>query len=65
MNTELLKKLRTDKGYTRRDVSEETGLTENQIYALETGRSNNPTLETLTALAQFYEVPVGDLIEQK
>lgn len=65
MNTKLLKKLRAEKGCTRRDVSAETGLTENQIYALETGRSNNPTLETLTALAQFYEVPVGDLIEQK
>lgn len=62
MNTELLKKLRIDKGLTRRDVSLKTGLTENQIYALETGRSNNPTLETLTSLAKFYEVKVSKLI---
>jgi transcriptional regulator with XRE-family HTH domain len=62
MNTELLKKLRIDKGLTRRDVSLKTGLTENQIYALETGRSNNPTLETLTSLANFYEVKVSKLI---
>lgn len=62
MNTELLKKLRIDKGLTRRDVSLKTGLTENQIYTLETGRSNNPTLETLTSLANFYEVKVSKLI---
>lgn len=62
MDTKLLKELREKRGLTRRDVSLKTGLTENQIYALETGRSNNPTLETLTSLASFYEVKVSKLI---
>lgn len=62
MDTKLLRELREQRGLTRRDVSLKTGLTENQIYALETGRSNNPTLETLTSLANFYEVKVSKLI---
>lgn len=62
MDTKLLKELREKRGLTRRDVSIKTGLTENQIYALETGRANNPTLETLTSLANFYEVKVSKLI---
>lgn len=65
MNTELLRQLREKQKLTRRDVSNETGLTENQIYLLETGRSNNPTLETLTTLSRFYKVPVSDLIGQE
>lgn len=62
MDTKLLKELREKRGLTRRDVSLKTGLTENQIYALETGRANNPTLETLTSIANFYEVKVSKLI---
>lgn len=62
MDTKLLRELREQRGLTRRDVSLKTGLTENQIYALETGRANNPTLETLTSLANFYEVKVSKLI---
>lgn len=62
MDTKLLKELREKRGLTRRDVSLKIGLTENQIYALETGRANNPTLETLTSLANFYEVKVSKLI---
>lgn len=62
MDTKFLKELREKRGLTRRDVSLKTGLTENQIYALETGRANNPTLETLTSLANFYEVKVSKLI---
>lgn len=62
MDTKLLKELREKRGLTRRDVSLKTGLTENQIYALETGRANNPTLETITSLASFYEVKVSKLI---
>lgn len=62
MDTKLLKELREKRGLTRRDVSLKTGLTENQIYALETGRANNPTLETLTSLANFYEVKISKLI---
>lgn len=62
MDTKLLKELREKRGLTRRDVSLKTGLTENQIYALETGRASNPTLETLTSLANFYEVKVSKLI---
>lgn len=62
MDTKLLRELREQRGLTRRDVSLKTGLTENQIYALETGRSNNPTLETLISLANFYEVKVSKLI---
>lgn len=63
MNCELLKKLREERGETRRDVAMATGLTENAILLLENGTTTNPRLSTVKALSEHYGVTVEDLTD--
>lgn len=63
MNCELLRKLREEKGETRRDVAMATGLTENAILLLENGTTTNPRLSTVKALSDHYGVTVEDLTD--
>ena len=65
MNGEKLRELRESKGLTRRQVSIATGLTEETIRAMEVRRGSNPTLKTISALAEFYEVPIGELVREE
>lgn len=62
MNSELLRKLRCDRGETRRAVSLATGLTENTILNLESGTASNPRLTTLIVLADHYGVTIDSLV---
>lgn len=62
MNSELLRKLRCDRGETRRAVSLATGLTENTILNLESGIASNPRLATLIVLADHYGVTIDSLV---
>ena len=61
MNGTKLRKLREDRGLTQRAVSIGTNLTEATIGKLE-GGEGNPTLKTVQALADFYEVPISYLL---
>ena len=61
MNGNKLRELRESKGLTQRDVSIATGLTELTIGKLE-GNKGNPTLKTMQTVADFYEVPVSELL---
>ena len=65
MNIDLLTKLRHEINATRRDVSLATGITENQIYLIESGQSQNPTLKTISALANFYGVSIAELVGEQ
>ena len=62
MNSELLRKLRCDRGETRRAVSLATGLTENTILNLESDTASNPQLATLIVLADHYGVTIDSLV---
>lgn len=62
MNGEKLRELRESKGCTRRQVEDATGISQGTICAIEAGESANPTLKTITALAEFYEVPIDEII---
>ena len=44
------------------DLARITGLTVRAIYNIEHGRSPNPRLATMAALAQALHIPVGQLI---
>ena len=44
------------------DLAQITGLTVRAIYNIEHGRSPNPRLATMAALAQALHIPVGQLI---
>lgn len=65
MNSKLLKQMRLDRGETRRAVSLATGLTESSIQLYETGKVNNPRLETIKALADHFGVTIDDLVVEK
>lgn len=64
MNSELLKKLRKERGVSRREVAIATGLTENTIYTIEAGVAANPRLETLKAIADYYGISIDELIKE-
>ena len=65
MNGKRLKELRHQKGMTQRQVAIECDITQETVYALENGRSGNPTLETLKRLAKCYGVGIADLLDEQ
>lgn len=58
----MVKMLREQMKLRPRDLAQITGLTIRAIYNIEHGRSPNPRLATMAALAQALHIPVGQLI---
>lgn len=58
----MVKMLREQMKLHPRDLAQITGLTVRAIYNIEHGRSPNPRLATMAALAQALHIPVGQLI---
>lgn len=59
INSQKLKELR--EGRTLSDVAEQIGVTRQQIWHYENGKSD-PSLPVLVKLAALYKVPVEDLL---
>jgi transcriptional regulator with XRE-family HTH domain len=59
-----LKSLRVSRGLSLKDVAAETGLSASFLSMVETGR-NEITIGRLVAIADFYEVGLGDLIPER
>ena len=57
------KKLRAQKGYSLERVARLTDLSLNTVIRIESGVNKNPTIETLTRIAQALEVSVDDLLK--
>jgi len=55
------KKLRAQKGYSLEKVARLADLSLNTVVRLESGVNKNPTIETLTKIANALEVSVDDL----
>ena len=58
----MVKMLREQVKLRPRDLAQITGLTVRAIYNIEHGRSPNPRLATMAALAQALHIPVEQLI---
>ena len=58
----MVRMLREQMKLRPRDLAQLTGLTVRAIYNIEHGRSPNPRLATMAALAQALNIPVGQLI---
>ena len=58
-----LKKLRKKKGYSLEKVARLADLSLNTVVKVENGVNKNPTIETLTKLAEALGVGVDDLIK--
>jgi transcriptional regulator with XRE-family HTH domain len=59
-----LKSLRVSRGLSLKDVAAKTGLSASFLSMVETGR-NEITIGRLVAIADFYEVGLGDLIPER
>lgn len=57
-----LKDLRMRKGQSLQQVADVVGLSKAHIWELETGKSSNPSVESLTKLAEHFNVSVAFLI---
>ena len=57
------KKLRAQKGYSLERVARLADLSLNTVVRLESGTNKNPTIETLTKIANALEVSVDDLLK--
>ena len=58
----MVKMLREQMKLRPRDLAQITGLSVRAIYNVEHGRSPNPRLATMAALAQALHIPVEQLI---
>lgn len=57
-----LKAFREKSKKSLQDVADEVGASKAHIWELETGKSKNPTMDTLIKLAACFKVGVSDLI---
>ena len=58
-----LKKIRTEKGISQDRLSKLADVALNTIVTLESGNNGNPTIETMTKIAQALEVDINDLMK--
>jgi len=59
-----LKKIRQEKGISQDRLSKLADLSLNTVVTVESGLNPNPTIETLTKIAQSLDVKVDDLIKK-
>lgn len=57
-----LKKLRMKKGKSLQDVADAVNASKAHIWELETGKSQNPSIDLLRRLANYYKTSVASLI---
>lgn len=63
MDGKRMREMRRRSHKTLRQISIESNVTENQILNIETGRTDNPGIVTLTALASAMGCSVSDFLE--
>lgn len=61
---EKIKKARVETGFTQTEVSKETGISQSKIAKIEIG-NQEPNIEQLGTLADFYNVDVNWLLGTK
>ncbi|MBA4385350.1 MAG: XRE family transcriptional regulator [Anaerolinea sp.] len=57
-----LKELRLRKGSSLQHVADSVGASKAHIWELETGKSKNPSVELLSGLARYFDVPIATLV---
>ena len=60
-----VRRLRTARGLTQKDLAARAGIHRVYVSNLELGIENNPTLSTLERFSKALEVPAVDLLREK
>ena len=63
MLSENLKRIREQKGFSKMQLEEASGISRRTIMLIETGRTKNPGIKTLNNLAKALKVSVEKLIK--
>ena len=63
--TKTLRKLREAKGLSQEKLARLADVANNTIIKIESGKNQNPTLDTLKKISKALEVSVDDLINHK
>lgn len=64
MDGAKLQRMRERAGKTRREVCAKAGITENQLWCIETGRTENPRIDTAIAIAEAVGCDLADLLDE-
>ncbi len=62
MLSDNLKKYRLEKGYSRRKLALESGVTRETVFNIETGKRRT-TYDTLVKLAKALDIPIENLVK--
>lgn len=60
-----LREFRKSRGLTMAQLAKETGVSSGMISDIENDKSKNPTIWTVLKLADFFEIPLDDLIDKE
>lgn len=64
MDGQKLRELRKSSGKTLRQISYESGVTENTILSIESGQQQNSRLQTLLAICNAIGCSLDDIIDE-
>lgn len=59
-----LREYRKSHGLTMAQLAKEIGVSSGMISDIENGKSKNPTIWTILKLADYFNIPIEDLIER-
>ncbi|MFC1590407.1 helix-turn-helix domain-containing protein [Candidatus Omnitrophota bacterium] len=57
-----IKKLRKEQGLSQEQLAQKAGITYSTLIKIESGLNKNPTLETLTKIANTFKVKIDELV---
>ena len=60
---ERIQKLRQERGFTQESLADEAGISRAYVNQLENGRSKNPSIWTILAIAKALKLEVEYLVE--
>ena len=64
MLSKNIKKLRKKLKLSQEDLAKKAGITYSTLIKIESGLNKNPTLETITKLAEVFNVKLDDLAKK-
>jgi len=65
MLAQNVKKLRKKKGLSQEKLARLADISYNSLVKIESGRANNPTVKTLSRLADIFGVTIDELLGRK